>query len=61
MDDFKAPFKGITKDMNGRKTCYKQDWTTGIYSGFRILAPTTYIFFASALPNCIRGIVKLRN
>ncbi|KAF6167285.1 hypothetical protein GIB67_043146 [Kingdonia uniflora] len=50
MDNFKAPFKGITKDVNGRKACYKQDWTAGIYSGFRILAPTTYIFFASALP-----------
>ncbi|KAF6170172.1 hypothetical protein GIB67_038705 [Kingdonia uniflora] len=55
MDDFKALFKGITKDVNGRKTCYKQDWTTGIYLGFRILAPTTYIFFASALPDIAFG------
>ncbi|KAF6135075.1 hypothetical protein GIB67_040386, partial [Kingdonia uniflora] len=55
MDDFKAPFKGTTKDMNGRKTCYKQDWTTGIYSCFRILAPTTYIFFAFALPDIAFG------
>ncbi|KAF6168107.1 hypothetical protein GIB67_011492 [Kingdonia uniflora] len=55
MDDFKAPFKWIIKDLNGRKTCYKQDWTTGIYSGFRILALTTYIFFASALSNIAFG------
>ncbi|KAF6154072.1 hypothetical protein GIB67_018994 [Kingdonia uniflora] len=55
MDDFKDPFKGITKDVNRRKTCYKQDWTTRIYSGFRILAPTTYIFFAFALPDIAFG------
>lgn len=30
--------------------CYKQDWTEGFGAGFRILAPTTYIFFASAIP-----------
>lgn len=30
--------------------CYKQDWTGGLKAGFRILAPTTYIFFASAIP-----------
>lgn len=30
--------------------CYKQDWTGGFKAGFRILAPTTYIFFASAIP-----------
>ncbi|KAF6139211.1 hypothetical protein GIB67_040358 [Kingdonia uniflora] len=55
MDDFKAPFKGITNDVIGRKTCYKQDWTTRIYSGFRILDPTTYIFFASTLPDIAFG------
>ncbi|KAF6138667.1 hypothetical protein GIB67_009861 [Kingdonia uniflora] len=55
MDGFKAPFKGITKDVNGRKTCYKQDWTTGIYSGFRTLALTAYIFFAFALPDITFG------
>ncbi|KAJ7015706.1 hypothetical protein NC653_004874 [Populus alba x Populus x berolinensis] len=27
---------------------YKQDWVAGFHSGFGILAPTTYIFFASA-------------
>ncbi|KAL3618342.1 Boron transporter 4 [Castilleja foliolosa] len=46
----KAPFKGIRKDVTGRLSCYKHDWIAGIRSGFGILAPTTYIFFASALP-----------
>lgn len=44
------PFRGIKNDLNGRLTCYKQDWTGGFRAGFRILAPTTYIFFASAIP-----------
>ncbi|KAK2986595.1 hypothetical protein RJ640_029637 [Escallonia rubra] len=50
MDYFKAPFRGIIKDFKGRKACYKQDWTNVLCTGSRILAPTTYIFFASALP-----------
>ncbi|RVX11022.1 Boron transporter 4 [Vitis vinifera] len=50
MDNIKAPFKGIIKDFKGRKACYKQDWTSALRSGTSILAPTTYIFFASALP-----------
>ncbi|CAN0896630.1 Boron transporter 4 [Linum grandiflorum] len=45
-----TPFKGITNDFRERWRCYKQDWTDGIHSGLRILAPTAYIFFASALP-----------
>ncbi|KAK2446071.1 HCO3- transporter family [Trifolium repens] len=45
-----APFQGIIQDIKGRAKCYKQDWVCGIYSGFSILAPTFYIFFASALP-----------
>nr|XP_009786674.1 PREDICTED: boron transporter 4-like isoform X1 [Nicotiana sylvestris]XP_009786675.1 PREDICTED: boron transporter 4-like isoform X1 [Nicotiana sylvestris] len=44
------PLKGIAKDIGGRVSCYKQDWIAGIRSGIGILAPTTYIFFASALP-----------
>ncbi|XP_075110552.1 boron transporter 4-like [Nicotiana tabacum] len=44
------PLKGIAKDIGGRMSCYKQDWIAGIRSGIGILAPTTYIFFASALP-----------
>ncbi|KAE7997383.1 hypothetical protein FH972_002024 [Carpinus fangiana] len=50
MENFKAPFKGIANDFRGRAQCYKQDWVGGLLSGIGILAPTTYIFFASALP-----------
>ncbi|KAL4282597.1 hypothetical protein GQ457_16G004930 [Hibiscus cannabinus] len=42
-----SAFEGIIKDIKGRSECYKHDW---IFPGFRILAPTAYIFFASALP-----------
>ncbi|KAK9069773.1 hypothetical protein SSX86_010169 [Deinandra increscens subsp. villosa] len=44
------PFRGIVGDVRGRVSCYKQDWIDGIKPGIRILAPTMYIFFASALP-----------
>ncbi|KAF3450831.1 hypothetical protein FNV43_RR06920 [Rhamnella rubrinervis] len=50
MENLRAPFRGIAKDIQGRTSCYKQDWICGIRSGIGILAPTTYIFFASALP-----------
>ncbi|KAM5578880.1 boron transporter 4-like [Rosa sericea] len=50
METFKAPFRGIANDIRGRAACYKKDWIGGIRSGIGILAPTTYIFFASALP-----------
>ncbi|KAJ4826599.1 Boron transporter 4 [Turnera subulata] len=50
MDDIKSPFKGIIKDLKGRKAYYKDDWAISVASGFRLLAPTCYIFFASALP-----------
>ncbi|XP_052175899.1 boron transporter 4-like isoform X2 [Diospyros lotus] len=50
MEHIKSPFKGIAEDIRGRLPCYKQDWIEGVRSGFGILAPTTYIFFASALP-----------
>uniref|UniRef100_A0A2N9IRF9 Bicarbonate transporter-like transmembrane domain-containing protein n=1 Tax=Fagus sylvatica TaxID=28930 RepID=A0A2N9IRF9_FAGSY len=46
--DIRTPFKGIIQDIKGRAACYKEDWI--FCSGIRILAPTTYIFFASALP-----------
>ncbi|KAK4375443.1 hypothetical protein RND71_006120 [Anisodus tanguticus] len=45
-----APFRGIVDDFIGKASCYKQDWIAGLTSGISILAPTTYIFFASALP-----------
>ncbi|GAV65978.1 HCO3_cotransp domain-containing protein [Cephalotus follicularis] len=50
MENIRAPFKGIAVDVRGRASCYKQDWIGGFRSGFGIMAPTTYIFFASALP-----------
>lgn len=50
MEESFVPFRGIKNDVKGRLLCYKQDWTGGFKAGFRILAPTTYIFFASAIP-----------
>ncbi|XP_022722308.1 boron transporter 1-like isoform X3 [Durio zibethinus] len=50
MEESYLPFRGIKNDLRGRLKCYKQDWTGGLRAGFRILAPTTYIFFASAIP-----------
>ncbi|XP_062194309.1 boron transporter 4-like [Phragmites australis] len=50
MDVLRNPFKGVIADVKGRASWYKHDWAAGLHSGFRILAPTMYIFFASALP-----------
>ncbi|OAY61974.1 boron transporter 1 [Manihot esculenta] len=50
MEETFVPLRGIKNDLKGRLLCYKQDWTGGFRAGFRILAPTTYIFFASAIP-----------
>ncbi|GAY60060.1 hypothetical protein CUMW_199190 [Citrus unshiu] len=50
MESIKPPFRGIANDVRGRALYYKQDWISGICSGFGMMAPTTYIFFASALP-----------
>ncbi|CAJ2662616.1 unnamed protein product [Trifolium pratense] len=50
MEETFVPFRGIKNDLQKRLMCYKQDWTGGLNAGFRILAPTTYIFFASAIP-----------
>ncbi|XP_038685962.1 boron transporter 1-like isoform X1 [Tripterygium wilfordii] len=50
MEETFVPFRGIKNDLKGRLLCYKQDWTSGFQAGIRILAPTTYIFFASAIP-----------
>ncbi|KAL5859306.1 hypothetical protein ACOSQ4_000602 [Xanthoceras sorbifolium] len=50
MEETFVPFRGIKNDLRGRLMCYKQDWTGGFKAGLRILAPTTYIFFASAIP-----------
>ncbi|KAI0491679.1 hypothetical protein KFK09_025939 [Dendrobium nobile] len=50
MAETEHPFVGLTNDFKGRASCYKQDWLSGFRSGLRILAPTMFIFFASALP-----------
>ncbi|MCO5609078.1 hypothetical protein L7F22_063300 [Adiantum nelumboides] len=50
MEETFVPFRGIKNDLKGRMKCYKEDWLGGFNSGFRIFAPTTYIFFASAIP-----------
>ncbi|KAE8678364.1 putative boron transporter 3 [Hibiscus syriacus] len=50
MEETFVPLRGIKNDLKGRLLCYKQDWTGGFSAGVRILAPTTYIFFASAIP-----------
>ncbi|KAL9239779.1 hypothetical protein vseg_014068 [Gypsophila vaccaria] len=50
MEETFIPFQGIKNDLKGRLQCYKQDWSSGFKAGYRILAPTTYIFFASAIP-----------
>ncbi|KAK7397000.1 hypothetical protein VNO78_18164 [Psophocarpus tetragonolobus] len=50
MEETFVPFEGIKNDLRGRLMCYKQDWLGGIRAGLRIWAPTTYIFFASAIP-----------
>ncbi|XP_042478462.1 boron transporter 4-like [Macadamia integrifolia] len=49
MNSIRHPFRGIINDVKARVESYKQDWIVGLRS-FRILAPTAYIFFASALP-----------
>ncbi|XP_051123229.1 boron transporter 1-like isoform X2 [Andrographis paniculata] len=50
MEETFVPLRGIKNDLKGRLQCYKQDWSGGLRAGIRILAPTTYIFFASAIP-----------
>ncbi|CAK7328886.1 unnamed protein product [Dovyalis caffra] len=50
MEETFVPLRGIKNDLRGRLLCYKQDWNGGLRAGIRILAPTTYIFFASAIP-----------
>ncbi|KAL8138569.1 hypothetical protein V2J09_004570 [Rumex salicifolius] len=50
MENLKTPFRGIASDVRGRLSCYKQDWLGGFGSKLGIFTPSTYIFFASALP-----------
>ncbi|THG22305.1 hypothetical protein TEA_024939 [Camellia sinensis var. sinensis] len=53
--NMKSPLKGIINDFKGRKECYMRDYLDAFSSGNRILAPTTYMFFASALPVIVFG------
>lgn len=50
MELLRTPFKGVKDDIKGRLSCYKKDWSDACSSGASILAPTAYLFFASALP-----------
>ncbi|XP_043723985.1 probable boron transporter 2 isoform X1 [Telopea speciosissima] len=61
MEETFVPFRGIKNDLKDRLFCYTQDWTGGFRSGYRILAPTTYIFFASAIPVISFGVQLERN
>lgn len=42
--------RGIALDFRGRLKCYADDWRQGGARGHHIIAPSLYIFFASALP-----------
>ncbi|KAK9842830.1 hypothetical protein WJX74_003059 [Apatococcus lobatus] len=44
------PTKDIYTDFKQRAPWYIHDWKQGTTVGIRILAPATYIFFASAIP-----------
>jgi hypothetical protein len=35
MEESFVPLRGITNDLRGRLTCYKQDWTGGFRAGIR--------------------------
>ena len=37
-------------DSTARSECYLSDWTDGLKAHVQILAPATYIFFASVIP-----------
>lgn len=41
---------GVADDVRARVPFYAHDWLEGLRTGVRILAPATYIFFASVLP-----------
>ncbi|MCO5612548.1 hypothetical protein L7F22_066816 [Adiantum nelumboides] len=45
-----VPFSGIKNDVKARLACYADDWRDAFRVRYRILAPTIYIFLASALP-----------
>eukprot|EP00892_Ulva_mutabilis_P000727 jgi/Ulvmu1/10655/UM066_0036.1 len=41
---------GIAADLRARAPWYASDWKEGFSSGYRIFAPSVYIFFASVIP-----------
>ena len=43
-------FRGIINDLRNRSVHYASDWREGLAIGPRILAPSTFIFFASVIP-----------
>ncbi|KAK4755891.1 hypothetical protein SAY87_009648 [Trapa incisa] len=61
MESARKPFAGIINDVKGRIACYRNDWVRALYTGMRMLAPTAYIFFASALPVIAFGEQLSRN
>ena len=44
------PGAGIAADLHARWPQYRADWRDGFAAGPRILAPSTFMFLASALP-----------
>ncbi|EKX37691.1 hypothetical protein GUITHDRAFT_41323, partial [Guillardia theta CCMP2712] len=44
------PFAGILHDLRSRAPFYLSDWVDGLKENITILAPSTYIFFASIIP-----------
>ncbi|KAL0374369.1 UNVERIFIED_CONTAM: putative boron transporter 5 [Sesamum radiatum] len=56
MNNPNAPLAGVTKDFKGRLASYKRDWLDTCGSCARIVAPTTFIFFASTLPGTLSPV-----
>lgn len=45
-----VPGRDVLVDIQRRIPWYWDDWKQGFNCGYRILAPSVYIFFASVLP-----------
>lgn len=62
MDNIKAPFRGIIKDVRGRAFCYKQDWIGGLRSGIGYLLFTLFnLRLLLHLQSCIKKLLLLGN
>eukprot|EP00892_Ulva_mutabilis_P000726 jgi/Ulvmu1/10654/UM066_0035.1 len=46
---------GILEDLKARAAWYASDWSEGFRSGYRVFAPSVYIFFASVIPGLAFG------